>query len=217
MVKRQSVNHVPMPLVIGMILAIVIKVPILFLVMFLALFFYGGFMLVRSGIGDKKKAIKPGSPKVVKIDGVGEIEWITDIRQLDHKRLLGVQGIKKLEDEVLRCAPSEWITMGEKVAVSEEEAANKPEPSYMPPSGHPWDCRCQKCHEHLHNRAHSVLNQQRTMVAPTEVIIRPPRSGGFMRPRGYARGGIMQRGEFIDKALKDRNARLVNRMQRTWM
>lgn len=190
----------------------------------------------------KREVTRGEKPKVVKIAGVGEVEWITDPRQLEAGRLLSVKDLKKLESEVL-CSPSEWIEQGERVATSEDEVASKPEPPpYKQGTSHTVLCRCQKCAEnkktrHGHSKAiepacHEcykewrvaygektamLLAQKAQVVEMVEELTVEDRA----RPVAYyARGGIIKPPA---PPLNPKNPiphyrpRLVDRLERRWM
>jgi hypothetical protein len=119
-------NRKAFPFILLVLVAIILKAPALMMLVVVASVIVAAASIVSIPNRAKRQSAI-GPPKVVNIDGVGEVEWITDPSQLDHKQLLGLRGLRELELEVLRSSPADWIEQGEKVAVSEEEVANRPE------------------------------------------------------------------------------------------
>ena len=124
-------NNIRIPLFVLMLLfGIIVKSPaILLIATFIGLVIF----LARVGVlsvesKSKKKAVE--APKVVKIDGVGEVQWVTDPRQLDDKRMWSARELKRMEDQLLDCSTDEWRKEGEKVVLDELEAADKPDTVY---------------------------------------------------------------------------------------
>lgn len=65
------------------------------------------------------------APKKRILEGVGQIEWITDPRQLEHGRAWNSQQIASAEASLLYCDPREWLLEGEKRALREAEPKNE--------------------------------------------------------------------------------------------
>ena len=111
-----------------MLIALAVKSPILLLIAIvigLGSLFLEGAIAIESK--PKKKAL--GSPKIVKIDGVGEVQWITDPSQLETQRIWSARELKRMEDQLLDRSTDEWRKEGEKVVLDELEAADKPDPA----------------------------------------------------------------------------------------
>lgn len=204
--KVQCITTVPpIVLLVGISIALQNPVMLFFVLMTMVVV----FATVKIPNHPKKKAVGP--PKVVKIPGVGSIEWVTDPSQLDHKRLLDGRGIKNLEAEVL-CSPSEWIEMGEKVVIAEEEAANAPEVVSSPvKTPHNIFCTCQKCHSadkktHGHvnfyeptcndclMRLQEQLNNWKIGYPSQDTECEEITAADQVEPIAYVRGGVIKSG-----------------------
>ena len=129
--KQMPKTAGPILVVIG--LAMIIKAPALLLIALIVTIVLSTITIVNAiGSPKTKRQVtargrqKIDPPKMVNIPGVGQIEWITDPRQLEAGELLGVQELRAAEKLLLDTDPREWRKMGEKVVDDEQEELNKP-------------------------------------------------------------------------------------------